>query len=76
MGLDVKIFVRAMTSHLIAKCDDERPNSKFLRIRSGCGGGEIDSVMSDKDGTLVFREVRYRTSASHGGAEASISAVK
>ena len=42
----------------------------------GRGGGEIDLVMADKDGTLVFVEVRHRTSASHGGAGASISAVK
>jgi putative endonuclease len=42
----------------------------------GRGGGEIDLVMRDKDGTLVFVEVRARASASHGGAGASISAVK
>jgi putative endonuclease len=42
----------------------------------GRGGGEIDLIMKDKDGTLVFVEVRQRASASHGGAGASISAVK
>ena len=42
----------------------------------GRGGGEIDLIMSDADGTLVFVEVRQRASASHGGAGASISAVK
>ena len=42
----------------------------------GRGGGEIDLIMRDKDGTLVFVEVRQRASASHGGAGASISAVK
>ena len=42
----------------------------------GRGGGEIDLVMRDKDGTLVFVEVRQRASASHGGAGASISPVK
>ena len=42
----------------------------------GRGGGEIDLIMCDKDGTLVFTEVRQRASASHGGAGASISAVK
>ena len=42
----------------------------------GRGGGEIDLVMRDKDGTLVFVEVRQRASASHGGAGASISVVK
>ena len=42
----------------------------------GRGGGEIDLVMQDKDGTLDFVEVRHRTSASHGGAGASISPLK
>jgi putative endonuclease len=42
----------------------------------GRGGGEIDLIMRDVDGTLVFIEVRQRTSQSHGGAGASISAVK
>ena len=42
----------------------------------GRGGGEIDLIMRDKDGTLVFVEVRQRASASHGGAGASISPVK
>ena len=42
----------------------------------GRGGGEIDLIMNDADGTLVFIEVRQRTSQSHGGAGASISAVK
>ena len=42
----------------------------------GRGGGEIDLVMQDKDGTLVFVEVRHRTSALHGGAGASISPLK
>ena len=42
----------------------------------GRGGGEIDLVMLDKDGTLVFVEVRHRSSVSHGGAGASISPLK
>jgi putative endonuclease len=42
----------------------------------GRGGGEIDLIMRDVDGTLVFIEVRQRASQSHGGAGASISAVK
>lgn len=42
----------------------------------GRGGGEIDLVMRAPDGTLVFVEVRQRSNASHGGAGASISAVK
>jgi len=42
----------------------------------GRGGGEIDLIMRDKDGTLVFIEVRQRSSHSHGGAGASIGATK
>ena len=42
----------------------------------GRGGGEIDLIMSAPDGTLVFVEVRQRASTLHGGAGASISAVK
>ena len=42
----------------------------------GRGGGEIDLIMRTPDGTTVFVEVRQRASASHGGAAASISAIK
>ena len=42
----------------------------------GRGGGEIDLVMREADGTLVFVEVRARAGASHGGAAASIGAAK
>lgn len=39
-------------------------------------GGEIDLILRDRDGTLVFVEVRSRRSAAHGGAAASIGATK
>ena len=39
-------------------------------------GGEIDLILLDRDGTLVFAEVRSRRNATHGGAAASISATK
>ena len=42
----------------------------------GRGGGEVDLVMRTFDETLVFVEVRYRSTATHGGAGASISASK
>ena len=42
----------------------------------GRGGGEIDLIMRDATGTLVFVEVRQRASASHGGAAASVGGVK
>lgn len=42
----------------------------------GRGGGEIDLIMQDVDGTHVFVEVRQRGRADHGGAAASIGAGK
>lgn len=39
-------------------------------------GGEIDLVMREADGTLVFVEVRSRSQRAHGGAAASVGAVK
>jgi putative endonuclease len=39
-------------------------------------GGEIDLVVRERDGTLVFVEVRLRAGASHGGAAASIGWTK
>ncbi|MDE2605252.1 MAG: YraN family protein [Burkholderiales bacterium] len=38
----------------------------------GRGGGEIDLVMREPDGTLVFVEVRQRGRSDFGGAAASI----
>lgn len=42
----------------------------------GRGGGEIDLIVRDADGTLVFVEVRSRNSARFGGAAASVGALK
>lgn len=42
----------------------------------GRGGGEIDLICQTPDGTVVFVEVRSRTSSAFGGAAASISATK
>ena len=39
-------------------------------------GGEVDLVMRDRDGTLVFVEVRVRRDSRFGGAAASIGAAK
>lgn len=63
----------AARAHLV------RAGLKFIEANyrtPGRGGGEIDLVMRAADGTLVFVEVRQRSGASHGGAAASISAVK
>ena len=42
----------------------------------GRGGGEIDLILRDSDGTLVFVEVRARASGAQGGAAASVGAAK
>jgi len=34
--------------------------------------GEVDLIMRDAEGTLVFVEVRARADAAHGGAAASV----
>ena len=42
----------------------------------GRGGGEVDLIMRERDGTLVFVEVRQRASQRQGGAGASITGIK
>lgn len=39
-------------------------------------GGEVDLIVRDRDGTLVFVEVRVRQDRRHGGAAASVTATK
>jgi len=38
----------------------------------GRGGGEIDLILRERDGTLVFVEVRKRATGDFGGAAGSI----
>lgn len=42
----------------------------------GRGGGEIDLVMQDAQGTIIFVEVRSRAVMDFGGAGASIGVAK
>jgi putative endonuclease len=42
----------------------------------GRGGGEIDLVMQERDGTVVFVEVRQRQHSGFGGAGGSIGSTK
>lgn len=55
-----------------------RLEARNYRVARGPGrrGGEIDLIMREADGTLVFVEVRARASNRHGGAAASIGAAK
>ena len=39
-------------------------------------GAEVDLILRERDGTLVFVEVRKRAAASRGGAAATVSATK
>jgi putative endonuclease len=54
------------------------PVARNYRVARGphAHAGEIDLIVRDRDGTLVFVEVRARRSASHGGALASVGAAK
>lgn len=49
-----------------------RQRLRFVARNVTCRGGEIDLVMREPDGTLVFVEVRARASRRYGGAAASI----
>jgi len=48
------------------------------RVAAGPGApaGEVDLILYDREGTLVFVEVRSRAGLTHGGAAASVSAFK
>ena len=50
----------------------QRQRLRFVARNVSCRGGEIDLVMSDRDGALVFVEVRARAQQHYGGAAASI----
>ncbi len=52
--------------------------ARNYRIARGPGrrAGEIDLVMREPDGTVVFVEVRARGAATHGGAAASVTPAK
>lgn len=60
---------------LIARERLERMGYRALEANYRATGGEIDLV-ADKDGMLVFVEVRARTTASAGQPEESITAAK
>ena len=53
----------------------QREGLKLLHKNYSCRFGEIDLIMQDGE-TLVFAEVRLRTSLAFGGASASIDARK
>jgi putative endonuclease len=50
----------------------QRQRLRLVARNVVCRGGEIDLVMRDPDGTLVFVEVRARARMRYGGALASV----
>jgi putative endonuclease len=50
----------------------QRQRLRFVARNVACRGGEIDLIMRDRDGALVFVEVRARAQRRYGGAAASI----
>ncbi|WP_345812546.1 YraN family protein [Paraburkholderia sp. PREW-6R] len=50
----------------------QRQRLRFVARNVVCRGGEIDLVMRDRDGALVFIEVRARAQRQYGGAAASV----
>lgn len=52
--------------------------SRNYRVAGGphARGGEVDLIVRDAAGTLIFVEVRSRADAGHGGASASVTSRK
>jgi putative endonuclease len=50
----------------------QRQRLRFVARNVVCRGGEIDLVMRERDGALVFVEVRARAGGGYGGAVASV----
>jgi putative endonuclease len=54
----------------------QRQRLRFVARNVSCRGGEIDLVMRERDGSLVFVEVRARRQRRYGGAAASVGWIK
>jgi len=63
---------RRALAHLMA--NGLVPVERNYRVARGpsARGGEVDLILRDHDGTLVFVEVRARADARHGGAAATV----
>jgi putative endonuclease len=63
---------RRALAHLVAH--GLVPVERNYRVARGPGarGGEVDLILRDGDGTLVFVEVRARADARYGGAAATV----
>jgi len=67
---------RRALAHLMA--NGLVPVERNYRVARGpsARGGEVDLILRDRDGTLVFVEVRARADTRHGGAAATVDALK
>ena len=67
---------RRALAHLVA--NGLVPVERNYRVARGpsARGGEIALILRDRDGTLVFVEVRARADTRHGGAAATVGALK
>ncbi|MEO5880816.1 MAG: YraN family protein [Caldimonas sp.] len=67
---------RRALAHLVA--NGLVPVERNYRVARGprARGGEVDLILRDRDGTLVFVEVRARADARHGGAAATVGFLK
>ena len=66
---------RGAAAEALAATHLERHGLTILARNVRCRGGEVDLIAEDK-GSIVFVEVRLRSSARFGGAAASITATK
>ena len=84
--MDVPKFKNTTTTKLSGDAGEDRALAHLLASglllvqrnyrTPGRGGGEIDLIMRERGGTLVFVEVRKRGSSAFGGAAASVGGLK
>lgn len=74
-GVVVNMNTRGTQAEELAAQFLQRHGLKVLQRNYSCRYGEIDLILQDRD-TLVFAEVRLRSSGGFGGAASSIDAAK
>ena len=67
---------RGASAEGLARRHLERAGLRLRTANYRCKLGEIDLVMTDRAGSLVFVEVRYRARRDFGGPAASVDARK
>ena len=54
----------------------KRQGLSLLQANFNCGAGEIDLIMRDREGCVVFVEVRYRGNDRYGSAQETVGPAK